>query len=119
MSHATSLTGSRESTTKIASIPSSEAKKGFANLIQRVVRTNQPVVITRNSQPTAVLLSIDEYERMVEAVPDPLAGLRQEFDQLLAAMRAPKAKAGVDALFAATPTELGAAAVKAARQGNH
>jgi hypothetical protein len=56
---------------------------------------------------------------MVEAVPDPLAGLRQEFDQLLAAMQTPKAKAGVDALFAATPTELGAAAVKAARQGNH
>jgi hypothetical protein len=56
---------------------------------------------------------------MVEAVPDPLASLRQEFDQLLAAMQTPKAKAGVDALFAATPTELGAAAVKASRQGNH
>ncbi len=118
MSHATSLGGSRGSTSGIATVPSSEAKKGFANLIQRVVRTNQPVVITRNSQPTAVLLSVDEYERMVEAVPDPLASLRQEFDQLLAAMQAPKAKSGVDALFAATPAELGIAAVKAARQGN-
>jgi antitoxin Phd len=118
MSHVISLAGARGSATKITSVPSSDAKKGFASLIQRVVRTNKPVVITRNNQPTAVLLSVDEYERLVEAAPDPLASLRKEFDQLLAAMQTPKAKAGVDALFAATPAQLGATAVKAARQGS-
>ena len=78
----------------------------------------QPAVITRHSQPVAVLLSVDAYQRLVDAVPDPLASLRQEFDQLLAAMRTPGAKDGVDALFAATPAQLGAAAVEAGRRGS-
>ena len=119
MSQITPRTSTRGSAAKLRAVPSSEAKKGFADLIRRVVHTNEPVIITRNNQPAAVLLSIDEYQRMVEAVPDPLAGLRQEFDQLLAAMQTSKAKAGVDALFAATPAQLGTDAVKAARQGGH
>lgn len=54
-----------------------------------------------------------------QIVPDPLASLRKGFELLLAEMQTPEAKAGVDALFAATPAELGAAAVKAARTDTH
>lgn len=117
MSHVTPVADVRGSAGTVVSVPSSEAKNGFANLIERVVRTNKPVVITRHSQPTVVMLSVDAYERLVAAAPDPLAGLRREFDQLLATMQTPMAKAGVEALFAATPAQLGAAAVKAARKG--
>ena len=39
----------------------------------------------------------------------------ERFDKLLATMQTPEAKAGVAAAFDATPEELGAAAVKAAR----
>jgi hypothetical protein len=60
------------------------------------------------------MLSIEAYERLVEAVPDPLARLTAEFDALLARMQTPAAKAAVDALFAATPAELGAVAVRGA-----
>jgi antitoxin Phd len=41
--------------------------------------------------------------------------LSERFDKLLATMQTPEAKAGVAAAFDATPNELGAAAVKAAR----
>lgn len=119
MSYVTPRAGTHGSAAELSAVPTSEAKKGFADLIRRVVHTNEPVIITRNNQPTAVLLSIDEYQRMVEAVPDPLAALRQEFDQLLAVMQTSKAKAGVDALFAATPAQLGTAAAKAAGRGGH
>lgn len=117
MSHARSLADTHSAMSEVASIPSSDAKKGFANLIRRVAQTNEPVLITRNSHPTAVLLSVDEYERLIESIPDPLASLRENFDQQLAAMQTSKAKAGVDALFAATPRQLGNAALKAARKG--
>jgi antitoxin Phd len=40
---------------------------------------------------------------------------RPRFDKMLATMQTPAAKAGVAAAFDATPAELGAAAVKAAR----
>jgi hypothetical protein len=110
MSHVAPVAGARGAAGQAVSVPSSEAKKGFANLIERVVRTNKPVV---------VMLSVGAYERLVAAAPDPLAGLRREFDQLLATMQTPKAKAGAEALFAATPAQLGAAAVKAARKGGH
>ena len=99
---------------RLPTLASSDAKNGFAALLERVLRKPEPVVITRNARPTAVMLSIEAYERLVEAVPDPLARLTAEFDALLARMQTPAAKAAVNALFAATPAELGAAAVRGA-----
>ena len=117
MAHATVPIGVTTPAAELEPVSSSEAKKDFASLIRQVAHTDQPVVITRHNQPAAVLLSVDAYERMVAAVPDPLAALRQDFDRMLAAMQTSAAKTGVDALFAATPVQLGAAAVKAARHG--
>ena len=99
---------------RLPTMASSDAKNGFAALLERVLRKPEPVVITRNARPTAVMLSIEAYERLVEAVPDPLARLTAEFDALLARMQTPAAKAAVDALFAGTPAELGAVAVRGA-----
>ncbi|WEN13792.1 hypothetical protein PY254_11100 [Rhodanobacter sp. AS-Z3] len=48
--------------------------------------------------------------------PDPLASWRLEVDKMVAKMQTPEAKAGVDRLMAATPEELGAAAVRAAQK---
>ncbi len=58
---------------RLPTMASSDAKNGFAALLERVLRKPEPVVITRNARPTAVMLSIEAYERLVEAVPDPLA----------------------------------------------
>ena len=104
---------------RLTTIASSDAKNGFAALLERVLHKPEPVVITRNARPTAVMLSIEAYERLVEAVPDPLAQLTVEFDALVARMQTPTAKSAVDALFAATPGQLGEAAVRGAEQSGH
>jgi antitoxin Phd len=106
-------------TTRVETLPSTDAKNRFAQLIERVTRAGKPVVITRNARPAAVMLSIAEYERLVQAAPDPLASLQAGFDRLVASMQTPQAQAGVDALFSSTPEQLGAAAVRAADQDKH
>lgn len=55
-------------------------------------------------------------EDMLNRQRDPLALLRDAFDRRFAQMQTPEARARVDALFAATPEELGRAAVEAARR---
>ena len=73
------------------------------------------VLITKHDAPKAVLLSYAEFEALTESATPVLDDLSERFDELLATMQTPKAKAGVAAAFNATPQELGAAAVKAAR----
>lgn len=73
------------------------------------------VVITKHDTPRAVLLSYAEFEALTASTTPALDDLTERFDQLLATMQTPKAKAGVAAAFDATPEEMGAAAVKAAR----
>lgn len=73
------------------------------------------VVITKHDTPRAVLLSYAEFVALVESATPALDDLSERFDELLATMQTPKAKAGVAAAFDATPEELGVAAVKAAR----
>jgi antitoxin Phd len=73
------------------------------------------VVITKHDAPKAVLLSYAEFEALTQSTTPALDDLSERFDELLASMQAPEAKAGVAAAFNATPQELGAAAVKAAR----
>ena len=104
---------------RLTTMASSDAKNGFAALLERVQRKPEPVVITRNARPTAVMLSIEAYERLVEAVPDPLAQLTAEFDALVARMQTPTAKSAVDALLTATPEQLGEAAVRGAGRAGH
>jgi prevent-host-death family protein len=106
-------------TARVETLPSTDAKNRFAQLIERVTRAGKPVVITRNARPAAVMLSIAEYERLVQAAPDPLASLQAGFDRLVASMQTPQAQASVDALFSSTPEQLGAAAVRAAAQNEH
>lgn len=93
----------------VESVPSAEAKNGFSQLLERVSRTARPVVITRNARPTAVVLSIEAYEKLVADEPDPLAPLRRRFDDMVARMQAPAAQTAVDQLFAAAPSDLGEA----------
>ncbi|HUV96137.1 MAG TPA: hypothetical protein VMV98_01590 [Acidobacteriaceae bacterium] len=65
------------------------------------------------------LPEIEAYEQLIEALPDPLAQLTAEFDVLVARMQTPAAKSAVDALFTATPEQLGEAAVRGAKWPGH
>jgi antitoxin Phd len=73
------------------------------------------VLITKHDAPKAVLLSYAEFEALTKSATPVLDNLSERFDALLATMQTPEAKAGVAAAFNATPQELGATAVKAAR----
>jgi len=74
------------------------------------------VVITKHDAPKAVLLSVDEFNALAHAPSHALDSLSGQFDALLARMQTPKARAGMKAAFAASPKQLGRAAVAAARK---
>ena len=45
-----------------------EARAKFASLLELSTKREEKVVITKNGEPVAVLLSIDEYESMNETI---------------------------------------------------
>jgi antitoxin YefM len=49
-------------------VPFAEARRRFSELLTRVAKRNEHVVITRNGEPDAVLISADEYEAIVESL---------------------------------------------------
>ena len=95
-------------------VPATTAKNEFANVLESVLRGSR-AVITKHNQPKAVLISIDEFERLSQNAAVALDSLSAEFDALLAKMQTPKARAAMKSAYNATPRELGKAAVAAAR----
>jgi antitoxin Phd len=97
----------------VTTVTASRFKNEFGSVFEQAA-LNGAVVITKHDTPRAVLLSYAEFEALTASVTPALDDLSDRFDQLLATMQTPQAKAGVAAAFDATPEELGAAAVKAA-----
>lgn len=99
----------------MVSFTSTETKNAFGTVLNQVLR-GAVVAITRHDKASAVLMSVETYEALLAQRTNPLAALRADFDRRVAQMQTPKAKAGVRALFSATPQELGRAAVKATKR---
>lgn len=91
-----------------------QAKNEFGRVLELVLQGGA-VVITRHDAPKAILISMDEFNKLSHAAERMLDSLSQEFDTLLARMQSPKARAAMKAAFAASPKELGKAALVAAR----
>jgi len=98
----------------VPAVTASRLKNEFGTVFEQAT-LDGAVVITKHNTPRAVLLSYAEFQALTESATPALNDLSERFDELLATMQTPKAKAGVAAAFDATPEELGAAAVKAAR----
>jgi prevent-host-death family protein len=98
----------------VPAVSASRLKNEFGTVFEQAA-LNGAVVITRHDIPRAVLLSYAEFEALTASATPALDDLSERFDKMLATMQTPEAKAGVAAAFDATPEELGAAAVKAAR----
>ncbi len=97
-------------------VTATEAKNQFGPLLESAMR-GQAVVITKHDVPKAVLLSVKEYESLVAANrPPDIGALRAEFDELLAQMQTPENTRAWEALFKASPAELGRLAVEYAKQ---
>ena len=105
----------RGETVDTSSVTATDAKKEFARMLEMVIRGGV-VVITKHDAPKAVLLSVDEFNALARAPQQRLDALSGEFDALLAGMQTPKMRAGMKAAFAASPKQLGRAAVAAARR---
>lgn len=95
-----------------ARVSASDAKNGFGRILDRVAREGH-VEITKHDEPCAVLISIDEYRLLVDAQKSVLDSLESEFDALFMRMQGQDAASAMQKAFAATPSELGRAAVKA------
>ena len=96
-------------------ISATDAKNKLGEVLDSVMQSGM-VLITRHETPRAVLLSMEEYHALSRHAESRLDALTGEFDQLLAQMQTPVARAGMKAAFSASPGKLGKAAVAAARK---
>jgi len=97
------------------SFTATEAKNAFSRVLETVILKGM-VVITKHDAPKAVLLSVDEFNKLAGAAERKLDALSGEFDALLSRMQTPEARTGMKAAFEASPKQLGRAAVAAARK---
>jgi prevent-host-death family protein len=74
------------------------------------------VVITMHETPQAAVIPMAEYEKLTSAAEARLNAMSREFDDLLARMQTPKARAGMRTAFDASPQELARNAVAFARK---
>jgi antitoxin YefM len=63
-------------------LPLAEVKANLSRLVDRVARTDEEILITRNGRPAAILVSPDEYEGWKETLairsdPELLAEIRR------------------------------------------
>ena len=100
----------------IESVTVTELKERTREVMDRVGE-RRAVAILRHRAPAAVLISAADYAQFMQLKRERLDLLAQRYDQMMARMQGAAAAAGVDALFNATPEELGQTAVRAARRG--
>jgi antitoxin Phd len=98
----------------VSEVTASRLKNEFGSVFEQAA-ADGAVVITKHDTPRAVLLSYAEFEALTASATPALDDLSDRFNDLLATMQTPEAKAGVAAAFDASPEEMGVAAVKAAR----
>lgn len=96
-------------------ISSTEAQNNFGRVLGHVARDGT-VVIRKRDVPEAVVISYDRYQALTNAESPVLNSLSEEFDAMLASMQSAAAVAGAERAFAATPEELGRAAIAAAQR---
>jgi len=102
-----------EAIAAITSVSITEFKERAREVVGSVAQRG-PVAILRHKTPDAVLISTNDYVEFVRLKRERLDFLTRRYEEMVAAMQTPEAAAGVDALFKATPEDLGRAAVAAA-----
>lgn len=87
-----------ESLDDLPRVPASDVKKRGWRGVMRALGSSGPVVITNHSEPEAVILSAQDYERLAALVANTesktaasLDVLRQRFDERLAVLTQPGA----------------------------
>ncbi len=91
-----------------------EAKNSFGRVLD-AASSQGMVAITKRDRTTAVVLSLDAYQALLDARDQALGSLSHEFDALLLQMQTPASRQGMMAAFDASPEALGQAALAAAQ----
>ena len=80
--------------TGLPQIPAADVKKRGWRGVMRTIMANGPVVVTNHSLPEAVILSAQQYQRLLAIVKEneakseaSLQGLRHRFDERLAVLQ--------------------------------
>ena len=92
-----------------------QAKNEFGRALEMALR-GDAVIITKHDAPKAILISLEQFNKLAQSRQRELETLSGEFDDLLAGMQSPKARAAMKAAFNASPEELGKAALAEARK---
>jgi prevent-host-death family protein len=102
---------------KSARVTATEAKNEFGRVLDKAIR-GDVVVITKHDTPTAILMSVDEFNILLGArkSESKINTLSAEFDSLLARMQSSRALKSMEAAFSASPEQLGRAALAAVRK---
>src|ERR1700722_13429432 len=98
-----------ESIDAVESFTITEFKERAREVID-LVADHRAIAILRHKMPDAVLISANDYVEFINLSRERLTFLSERYDQMVALMQPPAAAAGVDALFSASPEELGRAA---------
>jgi len=100
---------------ELAPVSATVLKNSTADVLDKVA-TEGAVAITRHDKPRAVLVSIEEFERLTGSGSSLLNELQAEYRGVLEKMQEPEQKAAAERAFNATSEGLGKAAVAAARK---
>lgn len=98
----------------VEAVPAARLKNHLGAVLRQAL-TQQVLAITRHNETYAMILSVEEYRTLLRFAPPPLKALEKEFDALVKRMQTKKSRRAMDALFRATPEELGRAAHRAAQ----
>jgi antitoxin Phd len=96
-------------------ITATKAKNQMGQMLKTVMQGGV-VLITLREIPEAAVIPMAEYEKLTGAAEARLNAMSREFDDLLAHMQTPRARAGMRAAFDASPEELARNAVAFARK---
>ena len=83
---------------EVESVPATRVKNAFAEVLDKVAARGI-VAITRHDKARVMMLSVPEFESLVQRAGDPLERLRGQFDDLVAKMQGPATGNAVDELF--------------------
>ena len=97
------------------SVSATEAKNKFGQILESAL-LGKRVFITRHDTPKAVLISVGDFEDLSLSPQTQLSTLTHEFDRLLEEMQRPGTRSKLKAALSASPKQLGAAAVQAAKK---
>jgi len=107
---ALTLRNHRGEQVEVAEFSATEAKNSFGRVLD-TASSQGMVAITKRDRPTAVVLSMDAYQALLNGQHQPLDSLTHEFDALLQRMHTSASRDALMDAFGADPEDLGQAAV--------